>query len=79
MTFSLSYEQLLQETEERIKKYDLNKTGKHYAHNFIMACDLRSFWHTLAVKGYLGIPDVERIDADWARLDALIDNGSSAT
>lgn len=32
VTFSLSYEQLLQETEELIKKYDLNKTGEHYAH-----------------------------------------------
>ncbi|EAM2866861.1 hypothetical protein AHS81_24705 [Salmonella enterica] len=79
VNFSLSYEQLLQETEELIKKYDLNKTGEHYAHNYIMARDILSFWHRLVLKGKTGPADAsiyERIEADWERLDALIRNGS---
>lgn len=82
LKFSLSYEQLFQETEEQIKKYDLNKTGEHYVQELIKARDLLSFWHRLALKGYTGIAEsrrYERIDADWECLDALIRNESGAT
>lgn len=75
--FSLSYEQLLQEAQEQIKKCDLTKSGEHYAAEWLKARALMSFWHTLALKGWPGIPDTVRIDADWARLEVLV-NGSSA-
>ncbi|WP_193749769.1 hypothetical protein [Enterobacter cancerogenus] len=28
----------------------------------------------LTLRGYLGIPDMDRIDADWQRLNAYIEN-----
>ncbi|ELW1648925.1 hypothetical protein NTH58_004022 [Enterobacter oligotrophicus] len=78
VNFSLSYEQLLQEAEAQIKKCDLNKTGEHYVAEWLKARAFMSFWHTLALKGYPGTPDIERIDADWARLEALASNGNNA-
>jgi hypothetical protein len=78
VTFSLSYEQLIQETEEQIKKCGLNKTGEHFVPEWLKARTLLAFWHSLALKGCPGIPDTGRIDADWQRLDALISNRNSA-
>lgn len=79
LKFSLSYEQLLQETEERIKQYVSNKTGLLDLDERNKARDLLSFWHKLALLGnrYAATPDpemYERIDADWEHLDALIKN-----
>ena len=74
VNFSLSYEQLLRETEAQIKKRNLSRTGEFYVHEKIMANDILMFWHSLALRGYQGIPDTERIDADWQRLNAYIDN-----
>ena len=51
VTFALSYEQLLQETEAQIKKCDLNRTGEHYVAEWLKARAFMSFWHTLALKG----------------------------
>ncbi|HFW3213566.1 TPA: hypothetical protein ACIBFO_004455, partial [Salmonella enterica subsp. enterica serovar Weltevreden] len=82
MTFSLSYEQLLQETEDQIKKCDLREAEPYYLQELNKARDFLAFWHRLALKGQAGTPDArsyERIDADRERLDALIRNGSSAT
>ncbi|MEP8981170.1 hypothetical protein ABKW25_20900 (plasmid) [Enterobacter hormaechei] len=74
VNFSLSYEQLLQETETQIKKRNLSRTGEFYVHEKIMASDILMFWHSLALRGYQGIPDSERINADWQRLNAYILN-----
>ncbi|EAV4528678.1 hypothetical protein CSM15_003342 [Salmonella enterica subsp. diarizonae] len=74
VNFSLSYEQLLQETEKQIKKRNLSRTGEFYVHEKIMANDILMFWHSLALRGYQGIPDTERIDTDWQRLNACIEN-----
>ncbi|EPK5159240.1 hypothetical protein I8I59_004653 [Enterobacter cloacae] len=78
LNFSLSYEQLFEEAQEQIKKCDLTKTGEHYVAEWIKARAFMSFWHTLALKGYPDTPDIECIDADWARLEALISNGNNA-
>ena len=81
MTFSLSYELLLQETEDQIKKCDLREAGPYYFQELNKARDFLAFWHRLALKGKRGPADAsiyERIEADWERLDALIRNGSSA-
>lgn len=74
MTFSLSYEQLLHETEAPIKKRNISRTGEFYVREKPMASDILMFWHSLALRSYLGIPDTERIDADWQRLNAYIEN-----
>ncbi|VGQ09514.1 hypothetical protein SB5439_04732 [Klebsiella variicola] len=74
VTFSLSYEQLLHETEKQIKKRNLIRTGEFYVHEKIMANDILMFWHSLALRGYQGIPDTERIDTDWQRLNTYIEN-----
>ncbi|MGP8592071.1 hypothetical protein ACT2EB_18245 [Salmonella enterica subsp. enterica serovar Typhimurium] len=74
VTFSLSYEQLFQETEKQIKKRNLSRTGEFYVHEKIMANDMLMFWHSLVLRGYQGIPDTERIRADWQRLNAHIEN-----
>ncbi|EAB5865429.1 hypothetical protein BXE85_15410 [Salmonella enterica subsp. enterica] len=82
VTFSLSFEQLLQETEDQIKKCDLREAGPYYLQELNKARDFLAFWHRLALKGQAGTPDArsyERIDADWEPLDALIRNGSCAT
>ncbi|EEG5674650.1 hypothetical protein G3G77_004717 [Salmonella enterica] len=68
--FSLGYEQLFQEAEEQIKKYDLNNI-----HELTQAREFLAFWHRLALKGQIGTVDPkfdERIDADWEHLNALI-------
>lgn len=72
VTFSLSYEQLLEETEESIQKCDLSKDGPHYPEELSKATDLLHFWNRLANRGYSGVGDYERIEADWKRLHALV-------
>lgn len=72
MTFSLSYEQLLQEAEESIQKCDLSKEGPYYPQELSKATDLLHFWHRLANPGYSSVGDYERIEADWKRLHALV-------
>jgi len=74
VNFSLSYEQLLEETEKQIKKRNLSRTGEFYVHEKIMADNILMFWHSLALRGYHGIPDTKRIEADWLRLNAYIEN-----
>ncbi|WP_341484549.1 hypothetical protein, partial [Citrobacter freundii] len=74
VNFSLSYMQLFQEAEKQIKKRNLSRTGEFYVHEKIMANDILMFWHSLALRGYQGIPDTARIDADWQRLNAHIEN-----
>ncbi|MEH3610516.1 hypothetical protein POW08_22875 [Enterobacter kobei] len=39
-----------------------------------MADNILMFWHSLALRGYHGIPDTKRIEADWLRLNAYIEN-----
>lgn len=72
LNFSLSYELLFQETEAQIKKCDLSKEGSDYAHELSKASDFLSFWHKLAMLGYTGVFDYERIPADFQHLHALI-------
>lgn len=81
LNFSLSYEQLLQETEEQIKKCELSKEGRYFIQELNKARDVLAFWHRLALKGQTGPADArmyECIDAGWDRLDALIRNESGA-
>ncbi|EPJ9711413.1 hypothetical protein KE004_005546, partial [Citrobacter freundii] len=72
VTFSLSYEQLLQEAEESIQKCDLNKEGPYYPQELSKATDFLHFWHRLVNRGYSGVGDYERIEADWQRLHTLV-------
>ncbi|QQK74118.1 hypothetical protein HG702_22715 (plasmid) [Pectobacterium versatile] len=72
LTFSLSYEQLFEETEAQIKKCDLSKEGPYYPENLNKAMDFLSFWNRLAHRGYSDVGDYERIDADFKRLHALV-------
>lgn len=71
VTFSLSYEQLLLETEEQIKKCDLRVAGPYFTQELSKASDFLAFWHQLANLGS-GLRDYDRIEADWQRLHALI-------
>ncbi|EJJ1299994.1 hypothetical protein NIO33_004051 [Salmonella enterica] len=52
MTFSLSYELLLQETEDQIKKCNLREAGPYYLQELNKARDFLAFWHRLALKGH---------------------------
>lgn len=70
--FSLSYEQLLQETEESIRKSDLSKDGPHYPEELSRATDFLHLWYRLAIRGCSGTGDDERIEADWKRLYVLV-------
>lgn len=72
LTFSLSYEQLLQVTEDEIKKCDLSKEGPYYTTELSKASDFLHFWHRLANRGYSGVGDYKRIEADWQHLQTLI-------
>lgn len=72
LNFSLSYEQLLQEAEEQIKKCDLSKEGPYFTLELSKASDFLAFWHRLANRGYSGVGDYDRIETDWQRLHALI-------
>ena len=57
VTFSLSYEQLLQEAEESIQKCDLNKEGPYYPQELSKATDFLHFWQRLVNRGYSGVGD----------------------
>lgn len=72
LNFSLSYEQLLQEAEESIQKCDLSKEGPYYPEELSKATHFLHFWHRLANRGYSGVGDYARIEADCQRLHALI-------
>ncbi|HHT5672942.1 TPA: hypothetical protein ACTZF8_002865 [Raoultella ornithinolytica] len=72
MMFSLSYELLTQKTEEEIRKCDLRQDGPYYIQELNRASDILRFWFILAMSGYPGVPDMERIDADRLRLEGLI-------
>ena len=72
MMFSLSYELLTQKTEEEIRKCDLRQDGTYYVQELNRASDILRFWFILAMSGYPGVPDMERIDADRLRLEGLI-------
>lgn len=72
MTFSLSYELLTQKAEEEIRKCDLRLDGPYYVQELNRASDILRFWFILAMSGYPGVPDMERIDADRLRLEGLI-------
>ncbi len=72
MTFSLSYELLTQKAEEEIRKCDLRQDGPYYIQELNRASDILRFWFILAMSGYPGVPDMERIDADRLRLEGLI-------
>ncbi|EBW6041214.1 hypothetical protein HBZ99_004563 [Salmonella enterica subsp. enterica] len=70
--FSLSYEQLLQVTEEHITEFLVNRNGEDYALAPVRACDTLDFWNTLAIRGWPGLPDVERVNSDFNLLISLI-------
>lgn len=72
VTFSLSYELLTQKAEEEIRKCDLRQDGPYYVQELSRASDILRFWFILAMGGYPGVPDMERIDADRQRLEGLI-------
>ncbi|HAT3916023.1 TPA: hypothetical protein I9Y38_005566 [Klebsiella oxytoca] len=72
MMFSLSYELLTQKTEEEIRKRDLRQDGPYYVQELNRSSDILRFWFILAMSGYPGVPDMERIDADRQRLEGLI-------
>ncbi|KNC93368.1 hypothetical protein GM30_04895 [Trabulsiella odontotermitis] len=72
LIFSLSYEQLLQVTEEQIKTCNLSKNGEHYVEGLTKAHDFLHFWHTLAMRGYPEMPDFECLSRDFKYLASLI-------
>lgn len=72
LKFSLSYEQLLQATEDEIKKCDLHPSSEHYIQQLTKAHDVLHFWHSLVMRGYPGLPDVERVNGDFKRLASLM-------
>ncbi|WP_391488850.1 hypothetical protein [Leclercia tamurae] len=72
LNFSLSYEQLLQVTEDEIKKCDLRMGSERYVQHLTKAHDVLHFWHKLVMRGYPGLPDVERVNGDFQRLASLM-------
>ncbi|MDR0176291.1 hypothetical protein [Enterobacter sichuanensis] len=72
MSFSLSYNQLFQAAEAEIKKCDLRQSGRCYAIEIDRASVIVRFWFLLALRGYSGLPDMERIEVDMQRLEELI-------
>lgn len=72
VNFSLSYEQLTLEAEEQIRKCNLDKDNYFYGRELDKASALLLFWYRLAIVGYTGVTGNERVEADLARLKALI-------
>lgn len=72
LNFSLSYEQLLQVTEDEIKRCDLRQDGERYVQELTRAHDLLHFWHTLVMCGYSRLHDVERVNRDFEHLASLM-------
>ncbi|KEA50695.1 hypothetical protein DT73_21825 [Mangrovibacter sp. MFB070] len=75
VTFSLSYELLLEVTENEIKRCDLRQGTDHYVQALTKAHDLLHFWHTLVMRGYPLLPDVERVNRDFQYLASLMKAG----
>ncbi|KFX11057.1 hypothetical protein KCQ_05221 [Pectobacterium atrosepticum ICMP 1526] len=74
-TFSLSYEQLTQLAETRIREFDLDIGGIIYVRESAQAAAILSFWYQLALNGYDPLNDRQRkkcIEADHERLKKLI-------
>lgn len=75
MMFSLSYEQLTQYAEARIRECELGTEGIIYVRESAQAAAILGFWHQLAINGYDPLNDEQskaRIDADYRRLRELI-------
>ncbi|MGJ5910093.1 hypothetical protein [Enterobacter sp. J706] len=72
LNFSLSYELLTRTAEQEIRKCDSRQDCSDYALELSRASDILRFWFILALGGYPGIPDMDRIDADRLRLEGLI-------
>ena len=72
VNFSLSYELLTRTAEQEIRKCDRRQDCSDYALELSRASDILRFWFILALGGYPGIPDMDRIDADRLRLEGLI-------
>lgn len=72
VTFSLSYDQLTQITEEEIKKRVIRYDRKESFQELSRASDILRFWFVLAMRGYPGILDMEFVEADRLRLENLI-------
>jgi hypothetical protein len=71
VTFSLSYDQLLEEAEESIKKCDFRRDGTQYVWEVNKAHDILRFWYLLALRGYKGWPPTQ-VESDYKRLKTLI-------
>ncbi|MFX2610918.1 hypothetical protein [Enterobacter mori] len=72
LAFSLSYELLTRTAEQEIRKCALHLDRPHHAPELNSASDILRFWFILALSGYPGVPDMERIDADRQRLEGLL-------
>ncbi|EOP6244466.1 hypothetical protein OEI19_RS23095 [Escherichia coli] len=75
--FSLSYEQLTQFAERRIRECNLDSQGAIYLCESAKAGAgaVLIFWHELAINGYASMNAIKRqelIDADVQRLRKLI-------
>ena len=71
VNFSLSYEQLLEEAEESIKKCDFRRDGTHYVWEMNKAHDILRFWYLLALRGHKGWATTQ-VESDYKRLKTLI-------
>ncbi|WP_336654217.1 hypothetical protein [Leclercia adecarboxylata] len=72
LKFSLSYEQLFQEAEDQIKRCDLRQGDDRYVQELTKAHNVLHFWHSLVMRGYPGLPDVDRVNGDFKRLASLM-------
>jgi len=75
LNFSLSYEQLTQFAEEKIRECNLDSHGVIYTSESDKAGAILSLWYVLAINGYASMNAIKRkelIDADHQRLRKLI-------
>ena len=73
--FSLSYEQLTRFAEKRIRECNLDSQDVIYLRESATAGAVLTFWHELAINGYVSMNAIKRqdlIDADFQRLRKLI-------
>lgn len=71
---SLTYEQIYQVAENKIKECNLVQRGISYVQELSKAHEYLHFWHVLALKCYPDTPDWDRVHNDFQRLHSLIKN-----